>query len=143
MIEVQNDFNAGKRNAPSGAKCAFTNTLNKLKETVPRSSAVIAQIQALQSSIDSTQLHRLEAEDTAQKAIETYERTLERLEQVALDQAENVADGGVAALSASRSEYAGAFRPLSELRDWRRLTGDFPRSSTLKCRRKLTRKQGV
>lgn len=114
MIEVQNDF-AQANETLQVERNAFTNALNKLKETVPRSSAVIAQIQALQSSIDSTQLHRLEAEDTAQKAIETYERTLERLEQVALDQAENVADGGVAALSASRSEYADALATTNEL----------------------------
>ena len=57
MIEVQNDF-AQANETLQVERNAFTNALNKLKETVPRSSAVIAQIQALQSSIDSTQLHR-------------------------------------------------------------------------------------
>lgn len=114
MIEVQNEF-AQANETLEVERNAFTSALNKLKETVPRSSAVIAQIQALQSTIDSTQLHRSEAEETAQKAIETYERILERLEQVALDQAENVADDGVAVLSASQAEYADALTATNEL----------------------------
>lgn len=90
IAETQEEFSVVKA-ALDAERNALNAALEKLRETLPKSAAFVAQIQALRSSGDRYEIYKTEAEDTAEKAIATYEEIMKRLETVALEEAEGAA----------------------------------------------------
>ena len=88
VSEAQTEF-ATANAALDAERSALSIALQKLRETLPKSAAVLAQIEALRSSKETTELYRMEAEDTAEKAMTSYEEVLRRLENIAMQEAEN------------------------------------------------------
>ena len=116
ICEAQEDFTSASA-ALEAERSALSSALEKLRETLPKSAAVLAQIQALQSSKDRVEMHRMEADETAEKANATYEEALKRLQEVALEAAEQAAgdslsfDTANAALSSALAVTTTSFEP--------------------------------
>ncbi|MGA1706939.1 MAG: hypothetical protein ACO39X_07850, partial [Candidatus Nanopelagicaceae bacterium] len=100
ISEAQEAFTSAS-SALEAERHALSSAVEKLRETLPKSSAVLAQIQALQSSKDRVEIHRMEAEETAEKANAAYEEALKRLQEVALEAAEQAAGDGLSFDSAN------------------------------------------
>jgi hypothetical protein len=107
VSEAQTEF-ATANAALDAERSALSNALQKLRETLPKSAAVLAQIEALRSSKETTELYRMEAEDTAEKAMTSYEEVLRRLENIAMQEAENAADAGEPLFADAQAALASA-----------------------------------
>ena len=107
VSEAQTEF-ATANAALDAERSALSNALQKLRETLPKSAAVLAQIEALRSSKETTELYRMEAEATAEKAMTSYEEVLRRLENIAMQEAENAADAGEPLFADAQAALASA-----------------------------------
>ena len=94
---------------------ATAKALQQLRETIPKTAAVNAQIQALLAAKGTAEFDRFEAETAAAKSQVSYEEVLTRLEAVALEAAENEAGQKVPSFVAERKPVTAAVTasPLS------------------------------
>ena len=91
ISETESEF-ARANAALDVERAGLSEALARLRETLPKSAAVIAQIRAVESAKDSAALHRNEAETAAENALATYEEVLKRLEIAAIEAAETASD---------------------------------------------------
>ena len=105
--EVQTEMAAAQA-ALDNERHATAKALEQLRDTLPKSAAVNAQIQALISAKGMAELDRQEAQEAAAQALTSYEEILARLEKTALDAAENEADETIPAFAVEREVVMNA-----------------------------------